>query len=355
MIPKIFKEEQGAHGEKGEFARLSAFIGGISVADLVKTTLGPKGAFSVSLSLIICRAGIAGACRNALLCAASAVCRCPASRAPRRVPRFSSPLSGPSPSLPSPLVLRASPRCSLTGMDKILQSMSGKRATITNDGATILKAMPADNPSAKIIVDTSITQDAEVGDGTTTVAVLAGELLREAEKLILAQIHPQIVLKGWRMALDVAREALKEAAEHRPKDDAKVGPSDSYAKYSRKLQGLGDAPSAAAAAAAGAGAVAGVPHAKLLNIARTTLSSKILATEDDFFAKMAVQAVLRLKDNFDLNMIQVVKKLGGNLRDSYLDEGFILDKKFGVGSARKIVNAKYVFPQQLASCDDDLP
>jgi len=188
-------------------------------------------------------------------------------------------------------------------MDKILQSMSGKRVTITNDGATILKSLPSDVPSAKIVIDTSITQDAEVGDGTTSVAVLAGELLREAEKLVMARIHPQIIIRGWRMALNAARQALDAAAVDNSSDPAKF-------------------------------------RQDLLNIARTTLSSKILATDDDYFAKMAVDAVLRLKGAQDLNMIQIVKKLGGNLRDSYLDEGFILDKHFGVGSPRRIEKAR---------------
>ena len=78
----------------------------------------------------------------------------------------------------------------------------------------------------------------------------------------------------------------------------------------------------------------------LLNIARTTLCSKILDTEDDYFSKMAVEAVLRLKGSSDLSMIQIVKKLGGNLRDSYLEDGFILDKKFGVGCPKRIENAR---------------
>ncbi len=187
-------------------------------------------------------------------------------------------------------------------MDKILQSLSGKRVTVTNDGATILKSIPVDNPSAKIIVDTSITQDTEVGDGTTSVAVLAGELLREAEKLIMAKIHPQTVIRGWRKAITAARAALDASARDNSQDEAKF-------------------------------------RNDLMNIARTTLSSKILATDDDYFVKLAVDAVLRLRGSTDLNMIQVVKKLGGNLRDSYLDEGFILDKKFGVGSKRRIENA----------------
>jgi len=84
------------------------------------------------------------------------------------------------------------------GMDKILQSIADpgakKTITVTNDGATILKSIHVDNPAAKILIDISRTQDEEVGDGTTTVAVLAGELLREAEKLVLQKIHPQTII-----------------------------------------------------------------------------------------------------------------------------------------------------------------
>jgi len=105
------------------------------------------------------------------------------------------------------------------GMDKILQSMGDenarKKITVTNDGATILQSIYVDNPAAKILIDISRTQDEEVGDGTTTVAVLAGELLREAEKLVNARIHPQIIIQGWRKAREVAKKALiSEAFDH---------------------------------------------------------------------------------------------------------------------------------------------
>jgi T-complex protein 1 subunit beta len=97
-------------------------------------------------------------------------------------------------------------------MDKILQSMGDeharKRITVTNDGATILSSIYVDNPAARILIDISKTQDEEVGDGTTTVVVLAGELLREAEKLVQAKIHPQIIIQGYRMAAAAARETL---------------------------------------------------------------------------------------------------------------------------------------------------
>jgi|TARA_B110000503_G_scaffold128235_1_gene198908 T-complex protein 1 subunit beta len=101
-------------------------------------------------------------------------------------------------------------------MDKILQSLgdeqSRKKIIVTNDGATILQSIFVDNPAAKILIDISKTQDEEVGDGTTTVAVLAGELLREAEALVNAKIHPQIIIQGWRKAREVAKKVLIENA-----------------------------------------------------------------------------------------------------------------------------------------------
>jgi len=72
----------------------------------------------------------------------------------------------------------------------------GREVTVTNDGATILKSLHIDNPAAKVLVDISKVQDDEVGDGTTSVVVLAGELLREAEKLVAAKIHPMTIIAG---------------------------------------------------------------------------------------------------------------------------------------------------------------
>lgn len=83
---------------------------------------------------------------------------------------------------------------------------------MTNDGATILQAIGVDNPAAKVLVEISKVQDAEVGDGTTSVTVFASELLREAEKLIAAKMHPQTIIAGWRMSVDCARKALAAAA-----------------------------------------------------------------------------------------------------------------------------------------------
>mmetsp|Transcript_6508 Transcript_6508/g.10115 ORF Transcript_6508/g.10115 Transcript_6508/m.10115 type:complete len:539 (-) Transcript_6508:129-1745(-) len=246
VLPKIFNEKGGAHEEKGENARLSSFIGAIAIADLVKTTLGPKG------------------------------------------------------------------------MDKILQSMGGqkgnKAVTFTNDGATILKSIPIDNPAAKILVDTSKTQDSEVGDGTTSVAVLTGEFLREAEKLINQKIHPAIIMRGWRKAVKVAREAVLKSSRDTSKDSAAF----------RK---------------------------ELVNIARTTLSSKILCSHLDYFSNLAVDAVLKMKGATDLQNIHIVKILGGKLQETYLEEGFILNKRIGTGQPKRIENARILLAN--TSLDND--
>ncbi|KAG8137869.1 hypothetical protein E2320_003808 [Naja naja] len=190
------------------------------------------------------------------------------------------------------------------GMDKILLTTGREgTVTVTNDGATILKSIGIDNPAAKVLVDMSKVQDDEVGDGTTSVTVLAAELLREAELLIARKIHPQTIIAGWREATRAAREALVKSAVDNGKNEAKF-------------------------------------HKDLMNIAETTLSSKLLTHHKDHFAKLAVDAVLRLKGSGNLEAIHVIKKLGGSLIDSYLDEGFLLDKKIGVNQPKRIENAK---------------
>ncbi|KAF8001380.1 hypothetical protein HF325_003881 [Metschnikowia pulcherrima] len=190
------------------------------------------------------------------------------------------------------------------GMDKLLQlSSDPDRSMVTNDGATILKAIPLDNPAAKVLVNIVKVQDDEVGDGTTSVTVLGAELLREAEKLVDKKIHPQTIIEGFRIARDTSVAALDRIAVDNAADLAKF-------------------------------------RADLVNIAKTTLSSKILAQDKEQFAELAVDAVLRLKGSTNLNNIQIIKKLGGKMSDSYLDEGFILEKKFGINQPKKITNAK---------------
>ncbi|XP_077531539.1 chaperonin containing TCP1 subunit 2 isoform X2 [Haemaphysalis longicornis] len=199
------------------------------------------------------------------------------------------------------------------GMDKILmcEGRHEGKVEVTNDGATILKAIGVDNPAAKILVDISKVQDDEVGDGTTSVAVLAAELLKEAEHLVGMKIHPQTIVAGWRKATAVAREALEEMA----KENSVVDDED------------------------------------LLKIARTTLGSKILAQHKEFFAKLAVDAVTRLKGSGNLDAIQVLKKLGGSLTDSYLAEGFLLDKRPGVHQPKRVEKARILIANTPMDAD----
>jgi T-complex protein 1 subunit beta len=114
--------------------------------------------------------------------------------------------------------------------------------------------------------------------------VLAAELLREAEKLIDQKLHPQTIIEGFRIASKEALDALLESAQDHSKD-------------------------------------AEAFRLDLMNIARTTLSSKVLSADKDYFATLAVDAVLRLKGSTNLEHIQIIKKVGGKLTDSYLDEG----------------------------------
>lgn len=190
------------------------------------------------------------------------------------------------------------------GMDKLLQLASdANRSLVTNDGATILKLIPLDNPAAKVLVNIAKVQDDEVGDGTTSVTVLGAELLREAEKLVEKRIHPQTIIEGFRLARNTAIEALDRVAVNNGGNSEKF-------------------------------------RADLINIAKTTLSSKILAQDKVHFAELAVDAVLRLKGSTNLNNIQIIKKAGGRLGDSYLDEGFILEKKFGINQPKEIKDAR---------------
>lgn len=123
-----------------------------------------------------------------------------------------------------------------------------------------------------------------MGDGTTSVVVLASELLREAEKLVAAHLHPQTIIAGYRRSTDICRNALDTVAVDHSSDQNKF-------------------------------------RTDLIKIAKTTLSSKILSQHKDFFAELCVNAVLRLKSSGNLDAIQIIKKQGSTLADSFLDEG----------------------------------
>src|SRR3989337_1154856 len=110
------------------------------------------------------------------------------------------------------------------GMDKMLVDSLGD-VTITNDGVTILKEIDIEHPAAKMLVEVAKTQDSEVGDGTTTAVILAGELLKQAESLIEQEVHPTIIVGGYRMAAAEAQKALKDIAFPVKRDDTKLLPS----------------------------------------------------------------------------------------------------------------------------------
>src|SRR5210317_89419 len=107
------------------------------------------------------------------------------------------------------------------GMDKMLVDAMGD-VVVTNDGVTILKEMQIEHPAAKMIVEVAKTQEDEVGDGTTTAVVLAGELLKKAEDLLDKEIHPTVIVKGYRMASEMALKILNEIAETITEKDSDI-------------------------------------------------------------------------------------------------------------------------------------
>ncbi len=177
------------------------------------------------------------------------------------------------------------------GMDKMLVDELGD-ITITNDGATILQEMSVEHPAGKIMVEVAKTQDDEAGDGTTTAVVLAGELLGEAERLLDQEIHPSIIIKGYRMAADKAREILEEIGDPISIDDDET----------------------------------------LLKIAKTSMTSKITEARDSL-ARMVVDAVKMVAEEvdgkivIDTDQIKIEKKQGGAISDTQLVRGIVIDKE----------------------------
>eukprot|EP00745_Piridium_sociabile_P001174 TRINITY_DN107191_c0_g1_i1.p1 TRINITY_DN107191_c0_g1~~TRINITY_DN107191_c0_g1_i1.p1 ORF type:complete len:559 (-),score=180.58 TRINITY_DN107191_c0_g1_i1:257-1891(-) len=177
------------------------------------------------------------------------------------------------------------------GMDKLIVSDQGK-AVISNDGATILKTLDIVHPAAKTLVDIAKSQDAEVGDGTTSVTLIAGELLKETKSYIEDGVHPQIIIRAIRKAAYLAVEKIKSIAVTIKKDNP------------NEMKEL------------------------LLKCASTALSSKLVASQKDFFAAMIVDAVMMLDDLLPLNMIGIKKVPGGALENSLLVAGVSFKKTF---------------------------
>jgi thermosome len=193
------------------------------------------------------------------------------------------------------------------GMDKMLVNSTGD-VTITNDGTTILKEIDIEHPIAKMLVEIAKSVDNEAGDGTKSVVVLAGALIENAEELFNKDVHPTIVVEGF-------REASKKAIEFLKKISIEIDPED---------------------------------KSFLNKIAMTSMASKLVTTNSEALSRLVVDAILRVSDKvgenkfkIDLDNIKVEKKAGGSLHDSQLIQGIVIDKEIvHAGMPKKIQGAK---------------
>ncbi len=192
------------------------------------------------------------------------------------------------------------------GMDKMLVDSLGD-ITITNDGAAILNEIEVEHPAAKMMVEIAKTQDDMVGDGTTTAVVLAGELLKRAEELLDQNIHPTIIVSGYRKAAQKAMETMNKIAMLVDIDD----------------------------------------RATLKKVAVTSMASKAVGPAKEHFADIAIDSVRKVAEKrgdkwvADIDNIQVIKKTGKSLLESQLVEGLVIDKEVvHSGMPKKVEKAK---------------
>jgi len=192
------------------------------------------------------------------------------------------------------------------GMDKMLVDSFGD-VTITSDGRTILDEMDIQHPAAKMMVEVAKTQDDEVGDGTTTAVITAGELLGKAEDLIEKSVHPTVIIDGYRKAADKALETIEKIAI----------------------------------------SVDSTDKASLEKVAMTSMASKLVAESKEYLAKIASSAILqvaeKVEDGFkvDIDDIKVEKKAGEALTDTKLINGVVLDKEVvHSGMPKRVEKAK---------------
>jgi thermosome len=192
------------------------------------------------------------------------------------------------------------------GMDKMLVDSLGD-ITITNDGAAILDEIDVEHPAAKMMVEIAKTQDDMVGDGTTTAVVLSGELLKKAEELLEQNIHPTLIVSGYRKATEKAMDVLNNISEAVKIDDKET----------------------------------------LRKVAITSMSSKGVGSAREHFADIAIEAVKQIAEkrgenwSADIDNIQIIKKEGKSLLDTELIRGIILDKEVvHAGMPKRVENAK---------------
>ena len=193
------------------------------------------------------------------------------------------------------------------GLDKMLVDETGE-VVITNDGATILKLLSIEHPAAKILGDLAQIQDKEVGDGTTSVVILAAELLRRATQLIKNKVHPTTVIQGYKLA-------LKEAIKH-IKDDLVIQIDSNDTELLKK-------------------------------VAETSLSSKLIGPESQFFSDIIVQAITNVKTmsgntaKYPVKNINIIKTHGKSVTESKLIDGYAIEStRGGMGMPLTVKNAK---------------
>ncbi len=194
------------------------------------------------------------------------------------------------------------------GMDKMLVDSLGD-VTITNDGATILKEIDVQHPAAKMMVEISKTIDNEVGDGTTSSVVFAGSLLTKAQDLLKKDVHSSVIVEGFQAAAEKALEILAEIAKTVKPDEIE----------------------------------------ELINVAKTSMDSKLISEDSSGLSKLVVDAILKIAEKHgekyvvDLDNLKVEKKAGGSIQDSSLIKGVVLDKEIvHSGMPTKIQGAKIV-------------
>ena len=192
------------------------------------------------------------------------------------------------------------------GMDKMIVDSLGD-VTVTNDGVTILEEMNIENPAAKMLVEVAKTQENQVGDGTTTAVVLAGELLKNAEDLLEKDVHPTVIAKGYRLAAEKSQKILNAMAETISEDDDEV----------------------------------------LKRIAITAMTGKGAEASKEILANLAVEGIKMVVDkdgnsrHINIDNVKLEKKVGDGTEDSELIKGILLDKeKVHSGMPRVVKNAK---------------